>query len=119
MRTVILYGNSLSVSSVGASLSECAGWNIMTVSADGPDPIHGLIELQPDVVIFDLTATQPSFAIALLRTKPGLLLVGVDLQTDMALVLSSETARILTSDDLLRVIQRHPAAAAAHEQEEV
>lgn len=116
MRTVILYGNSLSVSSVGASLSDCPGWQIMTVSAGEPDAISEMMELQPAVVIFDLAAAQPRFPIALPRTKPGLVLVGVDLQTDMALVLSSETARILTSDDLLRVIERH--AAAAPEQQE-
>lgn len=116
MRTVILYGNSLSVTSVGASLSECAGWPVMTVSAGEPDAISELTEIQPAVVIFDLTAAQPRFSIALPRIKPGLLLVGVDLQTDMALVLFSETARILTSDDLLRVIERH--AAAAPEQQE-
>lgn len=110
MRTVILYGNSLSVSSVGASLSECAGLHVASVSSGESDTVSQLIELQPDVIIFDLMATQSDFALALLQTKPGLLLVGVDMKTDKALVLSGETSLVVTTDDFLRVIERHITA---------
>ena len=107
MRTVILYGNSLAVPSVGASLRECDGMHVLPVSTGLPDAVSKLIELQPDVVIFDLAATQPNFAVALLRTRPGLLLVGVDLNSDKVLVLSSQTSHVLTTDDLLQVIESH------------
>lgn len=107
MRTVILYGNSLAVSSVGASLRECDGLRVLPVSTGAADAVSELIELQPDVVIFDLSATQPNFAVALLQTRPGLLLVGVDLKTDKALVLSSQTSDVLTTEDLLHLIESH------------
>lgn len=107
MRTVILYGNSLAVSSVGASLRECPGLRVLPMTTGAPDAVGALLEVQPDVVIFDLTATQPNFAVALLHARPGLLLVGVDLNTDKVLVLSSQTSHVLTTDDLLHVIESH------------
>jgi hypothetical protein len=107
MRTVILYGNSLAVSSVGASLRECEGLHVLRLGTGMPDSVSELTRLQPDVVIFDLTATQPNFPVALLRTKPGLVLVGVDLRTAKVLVLSGQTCHVLTTDDLLQVIDSH------------
>ncbi len=115
MRTIVLYGNSLAVSSVGASLRDCEGLRLVSVRAVLPDAFHELIKLRPDVVIFDLTATQPNFALALLQARPGLLLVGVDLKTDKALVLSGQTSHVLTTEDLLRVIGS-PSDSAAKEQ---
>ena len=58
-----------------------------------------------DVVIFDLAMAQPEFAIALWKAQPRLLLIGVDLTTGQALVLSGQPSRLLTMDDLLQVIE--------------
>ncbi len=105
MRTVVLYGNSLVVSSIGASLQGCAELQVSCVDATLPDAALQLIALQPEVVIFDLAVAQPAFAVALWRAKPRLVLIGVDLATGQALVLSGQPSRLLTMDDLLRVIE--------------
>ena len=105
MRTVALYGNSLVVSSIGASLQGRAGLEIRCVDATLPDAASQLSALQPDVVIFDLAVAEPEFAIALWKAQSRLLLIGVDLKTGQALVLSGQPSRLLTMDDLLQVIE--------------
>lgn len=105
MRTIILYGNSLAVSSLGACLREREGLRVLPIATGLLSEARLHDAEQPDVVIFDLTATQPSFGVELLRAKPGLMLVGVDLASGKALVLSSHTSRALTTDDLVQVIE--------------
>ncbi len=105
MRTIILYGNSLAVSSLGASLRDREGLRVLPVPTGDLSETQWRNEQQPDVVVFDLASPQPGFAVELLRSRPGLLLVGVDLANGKALVLSSQTSRVLTTDDLVQVIE--------------
>ncbi len=105
MRTVALYGNSLVVSSIGANLQGRAELQVRCVDTTLPDAASRLEALQPDIVIFDLAMAQPEFALALWKARPGLLLIGVDLTTGQALVLSGQPSRLLTMDDLLQVIE--------------
>ncbi len=105
MRKVALYGNSLVLSSIGASLHGRAELQVSCVDATLPDVASRLKVLQPDVVIFDLAMAQPEFALALWKARPRLLLIGVDLTTGQALVLSGQPSRLLTMDDLLQVIE--------------
>ncbi len=108
MRKVALYGNSLVVSSIGASLKGRAGLQVCSVDATPPGAAEQLSALQPDVVIFDLAMAQPEFAIALWKVQPRLLLIGVDLTTGQALLLSGQPSHLLTIDDLLQVIESQP-----------
>jgi hypothetical protein len=105
MRRVALYGNSLVMSSIGASLQGRAGLQVSSVDATLPDAVSRLRALQPDVIIFDLAVAQPEVAIELWKTQPRLLLIVVDLTPGQALVLSSQPSRLLTMDDLLQVIE--------------
>ncbi len=107
MQTIILYGRSLALSSVGACLDGREGLRVVHVGTGLLGTARGTDELRPDVVIFDVTAMQPGFAVELLRSKPGLLLIGVDLANRRALVLSSQTSRVLTTDDLVHVIESY------------
>jgi len=113
MQTVVLFGSSLVVSSIGASLQGCSGLQVMAVDLEAsataamPSAAQRLAALRPDVVLFDLAAAQPDFAITLWKAQPDLLLIGVDLATNQALVLSGQPTRALTTEDLLQVIQRH------------
>ena len=107
MQTVVLFGNSLVVSSIGASLQGCPGLQVMAVDVPMHSAAQRLAALRPDVVLFDLAAAQPDFAITLWKAQPDLLLIGVDLARNQALVLSGQPTRALTTEDLLQVIQRH------------
>jgi hypothetical protein len=105
MRTVVLYGNSLVVSSIGASLQSHADLQVVSIDAALPDAAQRLGAFRSDVVIFDLATAQPEFPIELWKAKPQLLLIGVDLTTGQALVLSGQPSRLLTVDDLVHVIE--------------
>ena len=109
MKTVVLFGRSLTLSSIGASLQRCA--ELRVLAAEGT--AQGLAALRPDVVLFDLATVPTDFAIALWKARPGTLLIGIDLLANQALVLSSQPARAHTTGDLLKVIQRHDPHADA------
>ena len=107
IRTVVLYGNSLALSSIGASLRESAGLKVLPLDAILPDATEQLSSLHPDVVIFDLITAQPDFDVALWKARLDVLLIGVDMRAGKALVLSVQPTRVLTTDDLLQVIEGH------------
>jgi len=109
MRRVLLYGNSLVVSTVGASLLECGGLELVRVdagSAGAADTAAGLSALAPAAVIFDRVTTRPDLVIALLDQLPQALLIGVDPSSDQVLVLSGRQEPAVAPADLLEVIYR-------------
>ena len=81
MRRVLLYGNSLVVSTVGASLLECGGLELVRVdagSAGAADTAAGLSALAPAAVIYDRVTTRPDLVIALLDQLPQALLIATE-----------------------------------------
>jgi hypothetical protein len=105
VRRVVLYGSDLVVSTVGASLQGLVGFQMLQIDPLLPDALQRLDAARPDVVLFDLAGTQPDFTIAVLRKHPGLLLIGVDLKTGKMLVMSGKESRLLTTDDLVRMME--------------
>ena len=73
----------------------------MTIDAAMPGAIEKLSALEPDVIMLDLGTTRPDAVIALWKTRPDLLLIGVDLAADRMLILSGHPARALTAEDLI------------------
>jgi len=104
MQTVVLYGNSLVVSSIGASLQDYPDLQVLPLDPTLPKADQRLYALEPDIVIIDMAATQPDSLIELWKARPRLLLIGVDVTTDQALVLSSQPAQLVTTSDLWQVI---------------
>jgi hypothetical protein len=101
--TVVLYGNSLALSGIGASLEAHAGLRLVRVNA-ADESAEALRELGPDVVVFDLATAQPD-VVALWRRDPRVLPIGVDLLKHQVVVFSGKSSRALTTDDLLRIIE--------------
>ncbi len=109
-RRVILYGKSVIVGSVGASLRDVPGLELIALAPPLPKA-KDLGALAPDAIIFDLEAAHPEAALSLLRERPGLLLVGVDPGSDELIVVSSHHRRAVAVADLLEVIGREAATA--------
>jgi hypothetical protein len=105
MRRVVLYGSDLVISTVGANLQGRVGLQIVQIDPLLPDALQRLDSARPDVVLFDLAGTQPDLTIAVLRKNPGLLLIGVDLKTDKMLVMSGEESQLVTTDDLVHMME--------------
>jgi hypothetical protein len=95
------------VASVGASLQDKPGLELLTLDASLPGALQRLDPLAPDVVLFDLaTAHAVEDAVSLLAAHPNLVLVGFDLTSHRALLLSGEQSTVLTTEDLMQIIER-------------
>ncbi len=103
-QTVVLYGNSLFVTGMEASLRGERGLEVVRIDATIPSAAQCLDALRPDVVIFDLTA--PNSPSSILQEYPGLPLIGLDPNSDTVVVFSSQQHTVLTTNDLAQVIQR-------------
>jgi DNA-binding NarL/FixJ family response regulator len=103
-RTVALYGGDLVMSAIAASLHEKPEFEVQKIGGSLPDIIDRINAAPPDVILFDLDAGNPHFAIPLLRNHPKIMLIGVDLMDHKMLMLSGEQSRLLTAQDLMQVI---------------
>lgn len=104
-RRVILYGKSVIVGSVGASMRDVSGLEIVPLVPPLPEAKE-LDALAPDAIIFDLEAAHPDAALSLLRQRPGLLLIGVDPSSDELVIVSSRQRRVVAVADLLDLVDR-------------
>lgn len=103
---VVLYGNSLLMAGVEASLRGRPDLDVVRIDTALPDAGERLNALRPDVVIFDLTAPHYSeFAIPFLRDHPGLSLIGLDPNSKTVTVLSNQRYTARTVNELAQVIQ--------------
>ena len=103
MLKVVLYGNSLALSGVGASLEGHPGLDLVRVEA-GDASAETLHEIEADVVVFDLATARPDVVRLWKRDRP-VLPIGVDLVKHQVVVFSGKASRGLTTDDLVRVIE--------------
>ncbi len=107
MKTVIsvaVYGNNVVMSSLYASLQKRSDLEVRRFDKGLSDEGIGAREALPDVILFDLAAGQPDFAIPAMQKHPEILLIGVDLTSHRMLVLSGEQSHLATADDLMQVI---------------
>ncbi len=104
-RTVLLYGSNLLMSIIDASLQKNPEFQVQKIDGLVPDILNKLNAAPPDVILFDLAATHPHFAISLLRNHPTIILIGLDLVINKMLVLSGAHSRFLKADDLVQVIE--------------
>jgi hypothetical protein len=112
---VVLYGNSLVLASVGASLKAYPGLEVISLDTPPAAMPQELGALCPTVVIFDLGSVPPEFPFSLLREQPDLVLIGLDAAGDKLLLLSGQQARALTTDQLVQVIETLPEALGTKE----
>lgn len=111
MLQVVLYGSSLALSGVGASLEGHPGLRLVRVAGKDASA-EALGDLDPDVVVFDLATARPDVVELWRRDRP-ILPIGVDLLKQQVVVFSGESSRALTTGDLLRVIESRMGLRAA------
>jgi hypothetical protein len=118
-RRVVLYGNSIALAGIAVNCSNHPGLEIVMIDGGDPAAARRLKELATDVVIFDLAESRPDLTIALLRERPGLLLLGVDPSRNDMLVLSGHPERALSMEDLLQVVNRKTVVSLERPKEEL
>ncbi len=105
---VVVYGNSLNMAGVVASLKADPTLEILCVNIDSPKTLETIDENDITAIIFDLGDPPLRLDVTLLRDLAGLLLIGVDFSSDEMLVLSSQPEQALSVADMVKVIrQKH------------
>jgi hypothetical protein len=102
---VILYGDSVLLAGVQASLTAFPNLEIIALDELPADWVAILHELQPSAIIFDLRSTRPDLPLAVLR-RPNVLLIGIDADSAGTLVLSSRPAQAHDAADLVNLISQ-------------
>jgi hypothetical protein len=103
-RTVILFGRSMLLSLVSASINQDEHLNI--IRADSWLELEALTaEFSPDVLIYDLPSANEGHILSLLFKNPRLLLIGLDVETNRAVLLTAQETRSLTMDKVKDIIE--------------
>lgn len=102
-RLVVLYGNSIILGTLGASLRHYPHLEVIPLIEPFPTGLE-LEAMDPDVIIFDLEATHPEGLFSLLESRPGLSLIGVDPDSHQVLIWSGRHLQELSTQDLVEVI---------------
>ena len=113
---VCLYGNSVILGSLGASLEKAGRFEIIHLSP--PLPRRPRLEaLAPDVILFDSGQGQPDAAFALLRDHPDLVVLGISPDGNVVQSWSGCQYHELSSADLTALIEAGslPGSAPARE----
>ena len=102
-RRVILFGNSVILGTVGASLRQQPEFEVITLAPPFPSA-QELERMAPEIILFDLQAPPPEPAFALLERCPGLLLVGVSPDRNEVTMWSGQTFNHLSTRELVQAI---------------
>ena len=102
-RRVVLYGDSLILAGVRASLDRCPDLQVLSLDPSLDSPIGAVRACCPATFIFDMDAVRPDFQLSLLQ-QPGLLLVGIDPEAHQALVWSGREEAVVAAADLITLI---------------
>ncbi len=105
VRLLALCGDSVLIEGIEASLRDHEGVEIVLLDTSRPSAVQVLDRLSPDIIVFDLTPRQLSFVFSVLQSHIDVLLIGLDIHSDLALFLSGEWRRLPTVADLIQVIE--------------
>jgi hypothetical protein len=109
-RRAIVYGDSLILEGVRASLVKCPGLEVVVLDRTPRNVPEELGAYCPATLIFDLSVIQPDLLLSLFQ-QPGLLLIGIDPETHRALVWSGRQESAAVASDLLQMIVGAAGAA--------
>jgi hypothetical protein len=102
-RRVLLFGDSLILEGVYASLEACPDIEIIRLGASVDNLFEIIRALCPAVFIFDLQAVRSDFQLSLLQ-QPELLLIGIDPESQQAMVWSGRQKAVVVAADLVKVL---------------
>lgn len=105
VRVLALCGESLLIEGIEASLQDREGVEVVLLDTSQPGAVQDLDKLSPDIIVFDLTPSQLTCVFSFLRTQTDVVLIGLDINSDLALILSGERCMLPTVADLMQVIE--------------
>jgi hypothetical protein len=105
VRVLALCGESMLIEGIEASLRDRQGVEIVLLDTSQPDASLLLDKLSPDIIVFDLAPSQLSCIFTFLRKHTDIVLIGLDINSDLALFLSGGWCMLPTVADLIQVIE--------------
>jgi hypothetical protein len=102
-RQILLYGNSVILGSISASLRRCSQFEVTTLAS----PLQNsqwFDTVKPDIVLFDLEAPQTEAPFFLLKTHPALVLIGISPGTNLVRVWNNQQLQDISMQGLLELI---------------
>ena len=105
---ILLYGDTVILDGLAAVLRTWGEFEVISLSAPLPD-LAEVDAMAPDAVLFDIGTTHPEAVVSLLETRPGLLLLGISPDGNVARLWSGRQLRELSAKDLRDVIEEHLA----------
>jgi len=102
---ILLYGNSVIMGSIRASLQRCSQLEVVTITPPLKE-VQNLDAVNPDILLFDLETIRTESLFSLLESHPKLLLVGVSPGINAVHVWSGRQLRDLSIQGLLEVINK-------------
>jgi hypothetical protein len=102
-KRVIIYGDSVILAGVQASLRSSPNLGVITLDKRSGRLEEELCDLCPAVVIFELGSDVASLPPAILH-QPDLLLIGIDPETHKVMIWSGQQAAELSGQGLVQLI---------------
>ena len=102
---VVLLGNSLLLDGVALSLATRQTLGIVRMDATSGDIRQQLRNLEPDLIVFELDSPCAPTILGLVKDRPDMLFIGLDLDCSQAIVLNSRQQPTRSMSELQRVVQ--------------
>ena len=106
-RVVALYGSSLLMDIVEASLGKNQELGVVRVGGSTGSVVERLKSLRPAMIIVDSSEPDAQFVLSFFKDRAGVPLLCLDSDCNKAMVLSCQHYTSLTTTDLTDLVQSH------------
>jgi hypothetical protein len=113
-RIVALYGSSLLMDIVEASLEQNPGLGVVRVDGSSGSVVERLKALGPSMIVVDSSEPDAQFVLSFFKDRAGVPLLCLDSDCNKAMVLSCQHYSSLTTTDLTDLVQSHASGGNGH-----
>jgi len=106
-RIVALYGNSLLMDIVEASLESNQELGVVRVGGSSHGVVERLKSLRPDMIVVDSSQPDAQFVLSFFKDRAGVPLLCLDSDCNKAMILSCQHYTSLTTTDLTDLVRSH------------
>ncbi len=115
---ILLYGNSLVLGGIGASLRTESQFEVVDLPQSLPDT-SDIEALAPDVIVFDIETPGSAAAFSALESHPDLIILGVSPDHNIVRLWSGRQYRELSIGDLAALIEVDSQPTASSNKDDV
>lgn len=102
---VAVYGSTRNIGEIVAELKTVPDFEVFSLDPISSDTRRFLRDYRPQVIVFDLSEPSSGMYISLLRSSPGLRMIGLDLENKTLQDFSSGTTQVVRLQNLVDLIR--------------